>query len=309
MWKRWYDRWTAPRFQAANDDEDFVLVTWDSCRYDAYAQARTPVLDEFGDARRAWAQATYTLPAHLAMYFGFLPHAMTPEPLYNRFYQQLWRICHRHLLTKPLVTFPLGTQNIVSGFRQRGYFTLGVAAMDWFRDADALRQGFERFHVTGSCAARQNAIVEREVERRARRRPLFALVNYGETHSPFTHSGMSMPPASGDHFAHRRLIHQRTAPHSAAKFDTVNFARQVACAEFLDSQMAGLIELFRRRGRPTTLVVCSDHGECFGEDGLYGHGFYHEKVMEVFLLIFRLNAPPHAVPADLVEWSAANHAA
>jgi len=29
-------------------------------------------------------------------------------------------------------------------------------------------------------------------------------------------------------------------------------------------------------------VVTSDHGELFGEDGLFGHGpFIHEKVLEV----------------------------
>ena len=45
-----------------------------------------------------------------------------------------------------------------------------------------------------------------------------------------------------------------------------------------------------RRARPTTVVVTADHGECLGEAGLYGHAFHHEKVMEVPLLIFRLNA-------------------
>ena len=45
-----------------------------------------------------------------------------------------------------------------------------------------------------------------------------------------------------------------------------------------------------RRARPTTVVVTADHGECLGEEGLYGHAFHHEKVMEVPLLIFRLNA-------------------
>jgi len=73
-------------------------------------------------------------------------------------------------------------------------------------------------------------------------------------------------------------------------------ARQVACAEFLDAQMADLLRCFVARGRPTTVVVTADHGECLGEQGLYGHAIHHEKVLEVPLLIFRLNAPPHAAP-------------
>ncbi len=60
--------------------------------------------------------------------------------------------------------------------------------------------------------------------------------------------------------------------------------------------MMRLLECFLTRGRPTTVVVTADHGECLGEEGLYGHAFHHEKVMEVPLLIFRLNAAPHAPP-------------
>jgi arylsulfatase A-like enzyme len=75
----------------------------------------------------------------------------------------------------------------------------------------------------------------------------------------------------------------------------------VSCAEFLDARTGELLDLFRARGRPTTVVVCSDHGECLGEEGLYGHAFYHEKVMEVPLLIFRLNARPHPAPGATAD--------
>jgi arylsulfatase A-like enzyme len=58
----------------------------------------------------------------------------------------------------------------------------------------------------------------------------------------------------------------------------------------LAEQGADLLACFAARARPTTVVVTADHGECLGEEGLYGHAFHHEKVMEVPLLIFRLNA-------------------
>ena len=125
---RWFSSRRQKGLQVLDDEEDFLLVTWDSCRYDAYLEAPTPRLDSFGEARRAWVMGTYTLPSHLAMFYGFLPHVFAPEPLYNRHRQQLWRISHRNVHTTPLVTFPLGTRNIVSGFRKRGYFTVGVAA-------------------------------------------------------------------------------------------------------------------------------------------------------------------------------------
>ena len=47
---------------------------------------------------------TYTLPSHLAMFYGFLPHVFASEPLYNRHRQQLWRISHRNVHATPLGT-------------------------------------------------------------------------------------------------------------------------------------------------------------------------------------------------------------
>jgi membrane-anchored protein YejM (alkaline phosphatase superfamily) len=276
--------------------EDFLLVTWDSCRFDTYQTARTPRLDEFGQARRAWAMGTYTLPAHVAMFYGFLPHVFEPLPFYNRHVQQLWRISHRNLRTRPLVTFP-GGASIVTGFRKRGYFTTGIAAMDWFRDTAALREGFEHFRVTGIDAEEQNRQLFRSIER-GESRPCFAFINYGETHSPFRYRGMkARNPVVDSRYSLPRILNQRGVWEENWSFDREAFESQVACAEFLDARTGELIDFFKGRSRPTTVVVCADHGECFGENGLYGHGFYHEKVMEIPMLLFRLNAPPHPEPA------------
>ena len=286
------------RHQALGDQEDFLLVTWDSCRYDVYQAARTPVLDRHTQAQKGWAMATYTLPAHQAMFCGFLPYVFESRPFYNRYVQQLWRISHRNVHVKPLVTFPENTENVVAGFRRRGYYTVGLAAMDWFARPSSLQNGFDWFRVTGTKARSQNELLSSQISRRAGRRPCFAFVNYGETHSPFRHEGS---PAANDEVLKKvslsRLFNQRGVHDENQRFDEVLFRRQVACAEYLDARIGELIDFFTRRGAPTTVVVCADHGECLGEQGLYGHAFYHEKVMEVPILIFRLNAPAHAAPS------------
>jgi arylsulfatase A-like enzyme len=126
---------------------------------------------------------------------------------------------------------------------------------------------------------------------------VFCFVNYGETHSPFRHE--DMPPGPDDidqRYATRALWAQRGTKRAEGRLDERAFARQVACAEFLDARTGELLELFLARGRPTTVVICADHGEALGEDGLFGHAMYHPKVMEVPLLIFRLNAPSHGAP-------------
>ena len=37
----------------------------------------------------------------------------------------------------------------------------------------------------------------------------------------------------------------------------------------------------------------ADHGECFGEQGFYGHGFYHPTLFEASIVIF--NSDPDMV--------------
>lgn len=294
-----YDRRAQQRFQSLKDEDDFLLVTWDACRYDAYLQAKTPNLDALQKPQRGWAMVTYTLPAHVAMFQGFLPHVFEPLPFYNRYVQQLWRISHRSIHSKPLVTFPGDTRNIISGFGYRGYFTAGVAAMEWFRDSDSLREGFAFFRHTKEGARVQNEILWEQIEKRAANRPFFAFMNCGETHSPYRHAEMDVDPEADKHYSIVRLFNQRGLMQKEWTFDHEAFARQVACAEYLDARMGEMLEFLRRRNRPTTVVVCADHGECFGENGMYTHAFYHEKVMEVPMLIFRLNAPPHPAPAPM----------
>jgi arylsulfatase A-like enzyme len=101
-------------------------------------------------------------------------------------------------------------------------------------------------------------------------------------------------------FKRRRLYNQMGVFQDEWTFDEESWLRQVACAEYLDARTGELLDLFIKRGRPTTVVICGDHGECFGEHGMWGHAFYHEKVMLVPMLIFRLNAPPHPLPEPSV---------
>src|SRR5262245_14109797 len=109
---RWVSGWRRPAQPPVTDD--FVLVVWDSCRLDTVLAARTPVLDRYGPVRAAYSHGTYTLPAHMAIFHGFLPHAFVDEPFYNRHVRQLWRIDAQGVRTPPLVALPAGTANVIA---------------------------------------------------------------------------------------------------------------------------------------------------------------------------------------------------
>ena len=65
------------------------------------------------------------------------------------------------------------------------------------------------------------------------------------------------------------------------------FEKQVSSIEFLDKALEKLFNNLPNNHQ-NYFIICSDHGECFGEDGLYGHGFYHPKIMEVPFSIFTI---------------------
>ena len=63
--------------------------------------------------------------------------------------------------------------------------------------------------------------------------------------------------------------------------------RQRACLEFVDEQLGPLLDRFKA----ANTVICADHGDAWGEDGVWEHGVHHPKVMEVPLTFRLSNAP------------------
>jgi len=120
-------------------------------------------------------------------------------------------------------------------------------------------------------------------------RPTFYLLNVGETHYPYaipSEDPEDWPRIAGLHGTVKRLGDPAPDPDEESRRDL--FApetldemrqRQVGALTYLD----GVFEsLYERLPANTWLIVTSDHGELFGEDGYFGHGpIMHEKVLEV----------------------------
>jgi hypothetical protein len=115
-------------------------------------------------------------------------------------------------------------------------------------------------------------------------RPAFYLLNTGETHYPYAlpdEDPSMWPRISGVHGVFKRL--DEGGGDEPAFFDEATLGslrdRQIEAASYLDGVIAKLFDLVPRN---TWVIVTSDHGELFGEDGFFGHGpIAHEKVLEV----------------------------
>lgn len=268
----------------AHEMTNFLLLTYDSCRYDVMISAKTPVLDSYSQICSAEAPANFTFASHQAFFVGLLPNIKEDLPYYNRFKKQLLGLVGvgEDQVSKAALKKTESTWNLIQGLTYEGYQTVGCGAMTWFRQ-DSLTSGFSKFLYTGTDADRQIDFLLQNIDKN---KPFFGFINFGETHAPFTYRD-KMEPCRED--VRARRMTWPPVQHGPIGAENEGYWRQVEAAEFLDSCLPRLLDTFPG---DTIVVLTSDHGECFGEDGYWGHGVNHRLVFEVPLAIFRLDRRP-----------------
>jgi len=240
------------------ETKNHALIVLDSCRYDSFMDANTPNMDEFGDTHRVWSQGLFTLPAHIAFFTGRLPTDPLSELPYvsnNRRPFVLNNLGYKFKIGADLI---VDGEDVIDGFNNLGYTTIGSGGVNWFDGSPATQKlihNFKKFDFFGPFNIDKQ--LEWIIENLNKQDKIFLFVNIGVTHYPYV-----SPFRSSDDLKNR----------GERKF-------QIEAVEYVDKTIRPLLGLIR----DWKVVITSDHGECFGEDGLYGHGLYHEKVMEVFI--------------------------
>lgn len=261
-----------------------VWVTLDSCRFDTFAEARTPVLTRaFGPAQRRHAFASWTAPSHYNLLLGLLPHANEPGVLGSQSYRAEFDR-HAERFGFPLVRAGQSFEGfyLPEALRAQGYYTGALVSMPALSPQSPLNRGFDRY---------ERMAQPNDLSGMLRRlhfpagRPAFWLLNVGETHYPYLIPGddpSAWPRLHGVGGVLRELAAGH-APGTPPQFDPAALAalraRQVRAVEYLDALFADLLVLLPH---DTWVTITADHGELFGEDGYFGHGpIQHPKVFEV----------------------------
>ncbi|WP_371637978.1 sulfatase-like hydrolase/transferase [Synechococcus sp. GEYO] len=181
------------------------------------------------------------------------------------------------------LSFRLEGANIIDGFRRRGYQTIGSGAVEWFNTStetgSVLSKPFEHFFFAGNTwsLSLQLEWIEECLLTTNPEQPRFVFLNVGETHVPYWHDG-----ASWDRWPSPCI------PFGGDSCSAVlSSSRQRNCLEWVDTQLANLLDQFKE----STILICSDHGDCWGEDGLREHGISHPSTLTV-PLIMRVRGQP-----------------
>ena len=295
------------------------------------ARATTPHLETLArggaNFRAAFSVSPWTLPSHVAILTGQYAHTTDAD----------WR----HAFTDPFptlagylaergyatagfvanVAYASRETGLARGFVHYEDYLPGLAEMlmvssagRFFLTNTRLRDWTGFHDILGrKWAPDINAAFLNWLPRR-NGRPFFAFLNYYDAHEPY------LPPAPFDTMfgpsGPRRLkgTQQRMRLAFPSNRDHLSAAEQAgeqraydASLAFLDHELDRLFDALRARGLfdNTILVVTSDHGEQFGEHGLFAHGnsLYTQTTAVPLLIIYPGRVAPEVVdyPVTLAD--------
>ena len=267
---------------------NYVLIVFDSCRYDAFLKARPRTIRKLGRLEKRWSYASWTAPSHYNLLMGLMPHSSPRGVFASDYYQRDFLKFNERLGAEglefkrfvPRLSLPVLLQNL-------GYRTHALVSLPVLNPLTALNTGFDTYR-----------LMDRHNDLRAMfphlqfsdEYPSFYLLNTGETHYPYAlpdEPADEWPRISGVHGVFKHLddhvVGGKLRRSHARQFNTAKLAqlrdRQIEAVRYLDRTIE---ELFDFLPENTYVTITSDHGELFGEDGYFGHGpIQHEKVLEV----------------------------
>lgn len=246
---------------------DILFITLDTLRYDvardALKRGLTPNLAKLlppGGWEERHSPASFTYAAHQSFFAGFLPTPCEPG-LHPRLFAA--RFEGSSTLTDQTCVFD--EADIVTGLSNRGYYTFCIGGVGFFNKQNPLGRVLpDLFHesywdptlgVTDPCSTEnQVKLAVRLLGNVQRERRVFLFINISALHQPnniFLQNGE----------------HDTLESHAAA-------------LSYVDSQLPPLFEAMQRRA-PVLVIVCSDHGTAYGEDGYFGHRAAHEVIWTV----------------------------
>ena len=246
---------------------DILFITIDTLRFDvardALAAGQTPNLAEAlprGGWEKRHSPASFTYAAHQSFFAGFLPTPSEPG-----LHPRLFAARFEGSTTVTDETCVFDETDIVRGFSKRGYRTICIGGVGFFNKQTSLGMVlpglFDESYWDESLSVIDPHSTENQVKlalellgKTAKERPVFLFINISALHQP---NCIFLPGAERD-----------------------SIESHAAALSYVDSQLPPLFRAMQRRG-PVLVIICSDHGTAYGEDGYVGHRVAHEVVWTV----------------------------
>jgi arylsulfatase A-like enzyme len=301
-----------------------VLIVWDTvraCDLSAYGYSRntTPNLERWAregvQYNHALAPAPWTYPSHSCFFTGQWPFQLnsqwrftldTPHPtlaeyVASRGYQTAGFAANTNCCNYEtglargfahFEDFPLNARSLFGRTAPGNWILKNVLYTGLYHDIKWIGLQSRGAYTTSDAFLSW-------LRRRRTDRPFFAFINYFDAHAPYI-----PPPGYAGRFGIRPkppfdynfLLGNMTIEKNANAKRAVALARDCYddCIAFLDEQLGRLLAELKRQGLldNTVVIITSDHGEAFGDHGVFGHSFsLFLDVIGVPLVILSPSAP------------------
>jgi len=298
-----------------------------------YERPTTPRLERFARRgvvfERAIAPAPWTLPSHASMFTGRWPHELSTgwlTPLDDRFPTLAEAFRDAGYLTAGFTAnfhYTAAETGLSRGFIRYEDLPVGIGQI--FRNAAltntiASLRRLRPLIGTDEVLARKDAarITDdflRWLDRHGGAsagaggsgtggRPFFAFLNYFDAHDPYLPPPEHIERVSGRVRRDALSPFRRIGPnglHAALGPEAAALERDAydGAIAYIDQELGRLFDDLERRGvlDHTIVVITSDHGEEFGEHGLFLHG--HTLYLPALHVPLIIAAPRRGVPAGL----------
>jgi hypothetical protein len=270
---------------------NYIIVIFDSCRYDSLLKARPKHLKALGKIERRWSYASWTSPSHYNLLSGLLPHSSPKHVFASEYYKRDF-VKFSERLGVPGLEFRsfVPRMYLPAVLQSLGYRTHAMVSLPVLNPRTILNSNFDSYRLMDKHNDMRAMVRELKFSEEY---PSFYLLNVGETHYPYAlpdEPPEEWPRISGVHgvFKHLddeivggKLLKRRDKFFDDAKLKALR-DRQVRAVKYLDGVVEELFDIVPEN---TYITITSDHGELFGEEGYFGHGpIFHEKVFEVPLI-------------------------
>ncbi len=259
-----------------------ILISIDTLRADAlscYGNSKniSPGIDSFsGDSilfRNAYSTSTWTLPAHSSMLTGLYPSE------------------HKAIVCSSKgnesAALPLGKEitTITEVMKNEGYYTSAFVSCPWLKRKWGLDQGFLKYddvwwktrdRISGRTTGRAREWLKTHDDL-----PIFMFLHYYDPHAPYYPGNKKFREGLDTKFgniepkefqAWKVMEGKKEKPD---KRETKKIKEWYnAEIRYVDYNISRIMETLKNLGlyEESLIIITSDHGECFGEHNIWGHG-------------------------------------
>ena len=197
----------------------YLLIVFDSCRYDSFLAAGPRHLRKLGRVERRWSYASWTAPSHYNLLTGLMPHRSPKHVYASEYYKADFLKFNERLGGAGIEFQSLVPSLYLPPFLQRlGYRTHARVSLPVLNPHTVLNCGFDSYKLMPKHNDFSAILEELEF---SGERPCFYLLNVGETHYPYALANEPpdlWPRLSGVHGVVKKFDSKPPTAAQGAKF-------------------------------------------------------------------------------------------